>query len=307
MGEWRVHAAPASDEFLRLRRTLEVPSGPPPTRLREERWAFRAWASRLQLSPDVVVEPAEGMPERGTEWVRPIGADVRQDVILYLHGGGFRVGAPSTARSITSHLSAACGLELLSTAYPLAPEAAIDDMVASAVRTLHALRAERPRARVVLAGDSAGGYLALALVAELERRGEPLPAAVVLFCPLTAIDARAEGEREIRDPMLNEEMLTAVRRDARPRRARRLAVAPAPAKAAPPDAAAVPMLIQYGGLELLAGSIESFAERARPGRERMLVEEWCHAFHVWHLFAGMLPESDAAIASASAFVRDALR
>ncbi|MGH3704972.1 MAG: alpha/beta hydrolase [Agromyces sp.] len=312
MGEWRVHAAPPSEEFLRLRRTLEVPGQPPPARLRDERWSFRVWASRLQVAREVTVEPAGEMPERGSEWVRPMGESPDRDVILYLHGGGFRVGAPSTARSITSHLSASTGLAVLSAAYPLAPEASIAGMVASVMRTWRALHAERPDARLVLAGDSAGGYLALALLDELEQRGEPAPAAVLLFSPLTVLDAVVDG-REVRDPMLSPAMLAAVRRDARARRRQRASASPGGASRAvvgsgrpAPMPMAAPMLVQYGGLELLATSIESFAEQRSPSCEQMLVEEWSHAFHVWQLFAGMVPEADAAIASASAFVRDAL-
>ncbi|AWB94292.1 hypothetical protein DCE93_00225 [Agromyces badenianii] len=327
MVERRVHGVPPSDEFLRLRRTLEVPTPTPtpmpspPTQLGDERWSFRVWAARLPVAREVVVEPTTEMPEPGSEWIRPTRPASRRDVILYLHGGGFRVGSPATARSITSHLAVASGLEIASAAYPLAPEATMDEMVASVTRSYRALRTLRPDARVVLAGDSAGGYLALALLDQLALQGEPRPAAVVLFCPLTTLDARADERREVRDPMLSEAMLTSVRRDVRrprrPRQARPGAPAllpPWPGRAVPRRTAAtvgaaslsgVPLLVQYGGHELLASSIEAFAEQA-PDHAPVVVEEWRHAFHVWQLFAGLLPESDAAIASASAFLRDAL-
>ncbi|HCG0403071.1 TPA: alpha/beta hydrolase fold domain-containing protein, partial [Pseudomonas aeruginosa] len=117
------------------------------------------------------------------EWLRPRGAEARRRV-LYLHGGAYLIGSPATHRAITTHLARRCAAEVCAVDYRRAPEhpfpAARDDALAVYLALLEAGHSPR---RLLLAGDSAGGHLALSLALELKARGLPLPAGLLLFSP----------------------------------------------------------------------------------------------------------------------------
>ena len=105
--------------------------------------------------------------------------------MLFLHGGGFCVHLPGLNREFCCDLARRTGVPVLLPDYRLAPEhpapAALDDCE---LAYRHLLR-EVPARRVVLAGDSAGGNLALALLHRCKRVGLPLPGGAVLLSPMT--------------------------------------------------------------------------------------------------------------------------
>jgi epsilon-lactone hydrolase len=111
--------------------------------------------------------------------------EVPPRVILYLHGGAFFMGSPASYRNRTMRLSYRCHAEVFVPAYRLAPEhpypAALDDVLAAwkLVQTL------RPDASLFVAGDSAGGGLALSLLVRLRDLGLPMPNGAVLLSPWT--------------------------------------------------------------------------------------------------------------------------
>jgi acetyl esterase/lipase len=148
-----------------------------------------------------VVPGTEVVPARvplGGEWVRGPGVDVpvrgKGPVILVLHGSGYLACSARTHRGFASHLSTHSGILALSVNYRLAPEnpfpAAEDDSFAAYQWLLD--RGYDP-AKVVLAGDSAGGHLAVAVALRAKREGLPGPAAISLFGPLIDPACRASG------------------------------------------------------------------------------------------------------------------
>jgi acetyl esterase/lipase len=118
-------------------------------------------------------------------WLRPDGADP-QRALLYLHGGGYMIGSPATVMYMTSSLAAQAGMVCFALDYPLAPEhpfpAAPDNALAAYKMLLD--KGFRPE-RIVLAGDSAGGGLALATLLNIRDHGLPLPAGAYLLSPWT--------------------------------------------------------------------------------------------------------------------------
>jgi monoterpene epsilon-lactone hydrolase len=108
-------------------------------------------------------------------------ADDAAGVLLYLHGGGYAIGSARTGVPLAAALADRARLRALSLDYRLAPEhpfpAAVDDALAG----YRALLDEADPAHIVLAGDSAGGGLALATVLAARDAGLPLPAGVVAF------------------------------------------------------------------------------------------------------------------------------
>src|SRR5262249_30587404 len=107
------------------------------------------------------------------EWVDAPGATERA-TLLYLHGGGYTIGSVRTHRGLVSRLATATGARGLSVDYRLGPEhpfpAAVDDALA-AYRWL--VRGGADPGRIVVAGDSAGGGLPLALLVALPHARDP--------------------------------------------------------------------------------------------------------------------------------------
>lgn len=120
------------------------------------------------------------------EWVEADGAAAAQSntatTLLYLHGGGFVGCSPRTHRAITAAL-ALQGLRVFVPAYRLAPEHPFPAAPLDAQAVYRALRQQLPRGRLVVAGDSAGGNLAVGLMQVLRDAGEMLPDAAALFSP----------------------------------------------------------------------------------------------------------------------------
>ena len=126
------------------------------------------------------------------EWVWAPQADDAAGVVLVLHGSGYLICSSRTHRGFASHLSEYSGMPTFTVDSRLAPEhpfpAAEDDAFA-AYRWL--LAQGHDPAKIVVAGDSAGGHLAVALAVRLRSEGLPLPAALALFGPLIDPSYRA--------------------------------------------------------------------------------------------------------------------
>lgn len=129
-------------------------------------------------------------------------------LVIWFHGGGYVFGAPETHLRPAARLAARLGVPILLPRYPLAPEhewpAQFEFALDIATRALASPspHGANGRARIVLAGDSAGGHLALVAALELGRR-DMSPAGLLLFAPNTdRTDLSDTRERmSPRDPM----------------------------------------------------------------------------------------------------------
>jgi acetyl esterase/lipase len=105
-------------------------------------------------------------------------------VILYLHGGGYGIGSPRSHRDLCAHLAKYSNVSVASLAYRLAPEhpypAAIEDAV---VAYKELIKSGFLASQIAIAGDSAGGGLALALALKLKQLILPQPACLFLISP----------------------------------------------------------------------------------------------------------------------------
>jgi monoterpene epsilon-lactone hydrolase len=228
-------------------------------------------------------------------------------VVLWTHSGGYVFGSAHAYRFFGAALSAASGAQVLLVDYRLAPEhtypAALDDAKA-AYRWL--LAQGYDSARIVVAGDSAGGGLAAATLLALRDDGDPMPAAGVFVSPMAdftlsgdSIKARAD-----RDPIASEAMLGglgALYAGAEPMSAPYLSPALADLSGLPP------LLVLVGSEEILHDDSVRIVARteAAGGQARLIVGEG--QFHIWPLFAPILTEGQQALEAIGEFIRDRTR
>lgn len=257
----------------------------------------REMISTASDMPEGIPHEIVSVAGRKAAWLT---TDARADAaIVYLHGGGYVLGGIGTHGALGARLSAATGLSVLVLDYRLAPEhpypAALDDAVA-AVDWL--IDRGVDAARIVIAGDSAGGGLTLATLATLRDRGTLVAAGVALspWADLTCRNPSFEERADV-DPLVAPGPLRAY--------------AEAYAGGVPLDdpglspglgdlAGLPPILIQVGGLEiLLDDSVRAADAITRAGGE-VTLQRWDEAVHVFQMFD--TPESDAAIADIAEFV-----
>lgn len=165
----------------------------------------------LGNSKDVIVEDIEigGLQEGESlhgEWITVNRAHMKKYIILYCHGGGYSTGSSLYARTLTTKLAASTSMDVLSFDYRLAPEHPYPAATQDAMQVWDYLMLLGYGARdIILAGDSAGGNLALSLVLKLKSQGRLMPRGLVLMSPWT--DLTASGKSHVSkagiDPVLN--------------------------------------------------------------------------------------------------------
>lgn len=243
---------------------------------------------------------ADGVP---AEWLVPPDASPRT-VLLYLHGGGWTLGWTNVHRRMVAHLCRTIGTRGLAPEYRLAPEfpfpAGLDDCV-TAYRWL--LKNGTSPRDIVIAGDSAGGNLALATLISLRDAGEPLPAGAACISPMTDLEATGESFRTKKDLAVTAEFaLAMVRHYAGTRDLRSPLLSPhyADLRGLPP------LFIHVGGEEILLSDAERLAENARAAGVDVRLVVAPGMWHVWHLLAPSLPEARQAVDAVASFVRERL-
>lgn len=224
--------------------------------------------------------------------------------ILYLHGGAFCLGSPHSHFSITSRLARDSGCSVWVPDYRLAPEhpypAALEDCLAC----YDAIRAQGcPAEQLLIAGDSAGGALVLALALALKQRGEAIAAGLILLSPVTDPDLRGASlqSRQTVDPMIRRDWLE---------QALKAYAAPAPTLTHRPLEADLrglpPMLIQVGDQELLLSDSVRLAKRARQAGVSCRLEIFEERWHVFQLQAFYLRSARNALLAVARFSRQCL-
>lgn len=144
------------------------------------------------------------------EWVSVNRAHMKKHVILYCHGGGYSTGSSIYARTLTSKLSSSTSMDVLVFDYRLAPENPFPAAVQDAMKAWNYLMLLGYGARdVILAGDSAGGNLALSLVLKLKEEERLLPRGLVLMSPWTDLTSsgRSHETKAEMDPVLSEDYI----------------------------------------------------------------------------------------------------
>ncbi|MGI9432577.1 MAG: alpha/beta hydrolase [Myxococcota bacterium] len=298
--------------------------------------ARTGWSWKVEIARTLMYETLMRSKERGIPWLRaaqealPARSDFLAEVaftevdaggvaaswcvprasrpertVVYIHGGGYVVGSVASYQPSLARLAVSANARVLAVDYRLAPEhpfpAAQDDCLA-AVR--FALADGAAPERLALAGDSAGGALALATLCALRDAGLPRPAAGVLISPW--VDPFASGgsiEANAPCDVLDRELAVIWAENATSagdRQDPRFALLGAELRGLPP------LLIQVAKAEILLDQGLDLAHRAREAGVEVELEEWDDMFHVFQIVADLLDEGAAAWDAISRFLRTRL-
>ncbi|MCB1855706.1 MAG: alpha/beta hydrolase [Halieaceae bacterium] len=255
----------------------------------------------LQLDATITPVDVQGIP---AEWVLAPGADPDRRV-LYIHGGAFMMGSPRSHRNITNRFSEVSGAAVLAIDYRLMPEntrmAGIEDCRNAYLWILDngPAGASAPAQRVFVGGDSAGGNLALSLIAWVRDQGLRAPDAAVALSPATDSTFGSPSlKRNLETDAMLGPTFSILARVPRPllwwlswAQAR---ISPANPVVSPVygDLSGLPpVLVHASEAEMLYGDALRYVNRARAEGSPARLQSWAHMVHVWHMFYPQLTEA----------------
>ncbi len=261
------------------------------------------WTGKVPVGIVVEKVRADGID---AEWIYATDTD-EEKVILYLHGGGYVTGSADTHRMLCTSLTQSVNAKIFLPEYRLAPEhpfpAALDDAT-SAYRWLlmQGFEAEN----IIIAGDSAGGGLSLALIQALRDDNQPLPAGVICISPWTDLTMSYESHQSktTADPILRGDSLqlwaSSYIADNDPRN-------PLISPAFADFTDFPPLFIQVGSEEVLLDDAKELAKKAKSEGVDVTLSIYEGMWHVWHVFGSLLPESPKAFEEIGEFLRGVWR
>jgi epsilon-lactone hydrolase len=265
------------------------------------RAGFNDLMARVPVAGDVHQKPTT-IGGVGAVEVTIQGTDAAK-VILYFHGGVYVIGSAATSVPLVGDLARRTGAKAVTVDYRLAPEHPYPAAVEDAQAAYEGLLGQGiDPGQIALAGESAGGGLAVATLLALRDAGTPLPSCAFLMSPYA--DLTLSGEtilgKQAFDPILTPDGL-------------RLRVPDyvAGTDASDPRISPVfgdlsrlpPLLIQVGTHEILLSDALRLAARAATADVPITLEVTPGVPHVFQGFAAVLDEGDAALDRASAFLK----
>jgi epsilon-lactone hydrolase len=224
-------------------------------------------------------------------------------VILYFHGGVYVIGSAAASVPLVGDLVRRAGAKAFTVDYRLAPEHPYPAAVEDAQAAYEGLLGQGiDPGRIALAGESAGGGLAVATLLALRAAGIPMPSCAFLMSPYADLTLSGEtlADKQTADPLLTPEGLRL-----------RIADYVAGADAADPHISPVfgdlgglpPLLIQVGSHEILLSDAVRLAARAATADVPVTLEVTPGVAHVFQAYAALLDEAAEALDRASDFLK----
>lgn len=268
---------------------------------------FAADYAGLLLKPleGTEIEPLE-LPHCRAEVLRTPSVEDR--VVVYLHGGAFVVGGRYLHRQLMSRIAERTRATVIAVNYRQLPKHPVSTSIADAVDAYrHVLDSGVPASKVLIMGDSAGGYLTFQAALAAEAEGLPMPAGLVAMSPLIDFDgtikvaAPSAATCALFPPNCFDGLAQVVLR-ASLRAGEEVALPGAPSEALlhglPPS------LIQVSSAEMVYPDSASMAAALTAAGVDVELQVWDHQVHVFQAAAGLLPEADQALEEIAAFADD---
>ena len=245
-----------------------------------------------------------GLP---AEWVSLEHGHDRRHAVLYCHGGGYTCGQLGYARILASKLALCTGYDVLSFEYRLAPEAPYPSAIDDALRVWDYLMYMGIGARdVIVAGDSAGGNLALELALAVKAQGRSQPRALVLMSPWTDMTMQGASYQKCAalDPMLTHDYIDSCRTAYRGANSTLEWENPSLSPLFADLRGLPPTLIQVGTNEILKSDSINLAKAMTEQEVYAVLEVYPEC---WHVFQQMpIPHAAQAMESVGRFVQKIL-
>ncbi len=253
------------------------------------------------------IEPVDagGVP---AEWQILPGA-AEDKVLLYFHGGGFCLLSPATHRPLTVEIAKQTKVKVLSVDYRMLPEHTVQNMLDDCLNAYKWLLARGVKpGNIIVGGDSAGGFITLALLKLVRDAGLPVPGGAVCISPPAATDITGEGSMKnfTTDPTLGTSglyiLFTNLFKNIPKTLTDGLSPLNASLKGWPP------LLFQVTTCEILYDHSKRVVEKAKADGVPAELQAWDGMIHVFQLFGiNYFPEAKEAIAKIAAFINDRLK
>jgi len=272
--------------------------------LEENRRVFDAAGLKPTLPDGIEIQSTNINQHITADWLIPKSNSTAEKniIVLFFHGGGFSVGSAMSHRPICARIAKHSGCKVLSVNYRLAPENKYPAALEDAVESYLWLKNNFPEHKIFIAGDSAGGGLAMATLLSLKQQALPMPAGAIgisAWLDLECSSASYQTNKDI-DLLATEIGLRFVGRGyANKKINNNPLVSPFYSK----DLLGLcPLLIQIGSAETLLDENVVFAERAKKDGVNVELQVWPNMVHVWHSLYGAIPEAEQAIVSIGQWV-----
>lgn len=282
-----------------------VKNGPAAASVQEARHNMAALEKIQVLPPEARIESVheEKFSGKQVSW----GRVFVNRTILYLHGGGYILGLNKPSLGFAAVLSKASECPIFALDYRLAPEDPFPAALEDALAAYHWLLEKGIRPEdIAFVGDSAGGGLALATLIALRDAREKLPAAAALICPWTDLAGTGESiqTNAACDPFFN---LDSIEANSAPLYAgeydlRHPLISPLYAELHDLPT----MLIHAAADDILLDDSTRLLTRGKAAGLEITMEIWEEMWHVWHMYAGSVPEGREATIKIGEFLKQKL-
>lgn len=268
--------------------------------------------SYFAVSPDVMavaIQPRKVfVGDRAGYWFVPENND-GQRRLLYIHGGSWMSGSINGWAAFMARLAKACDCAILFIDYSLMPEApfpaGLNDCLDAYLWLIDNGPASSSKAdEIFIAGDSAGGNLALACLLALKNKHQPLPNRALAISPCTDFTASGESmiSRQAQDPIINplgipllgQAYLVNSTEDV---------TCPLVSPLFGDLSGLPPLMLQTGEAEVLLDDTLRFAKKAKLAGVKIELDTWPNMPHVFQGFAPFLPQATEAIERIGAFFK----
>lgn len=259
---------------------------------------FEAAHATLPIPERLNIRRVDAGPVGG-DLIQPEGA-MSDRLIIYYHGGGFVLGSSKTHRTVAANLARVANVTVLAADYRLAPEHAFPAAHDDALAVYHWALANGYEA-IALAGDSAGGNLALSTAVRVREAEWRSPAALALMSP--ALDFAADGTSHhcvTDDPILSKDLVALFLGAYLPGQdLRDPAVSPLFA-----DLSNLPpVLVHVGSREMLRDDSVNIVQKLRDAGNQADLRIWDGMCHSWQLYAALVREGMDSIEESARFLR----